>query len=167
MQGLHTCLTASLAEAERYLQTSADCDKAYSQLTEVQAQLAQKRLEVQTLQRRLASEERSVTYLQQLSTESRAALQAAVRQYEVQTAELIAHHELELLHLRDELAVAEQQKQALQQDLHQERKTFEASLLSKADSLRSTPWKDKLLAVRSELEAVKRERDMLARRQLH
>ena len=166
LQGLHQCLSINLQDTEARLRVYADYEHVARQLTDLQQQLSQERLEKRALQRQLSSQVMAAERLQKTAEQQHASFVASTQLYEGRLAQLTEQYQADLGQVCGQLASVKHDKQVLEQNLHQERKTFEASLLSRADGTRSTPWKDKLLAVRSELVAVRQERDMLATRQL-
>ena len=135
------------------------------QLAECQRLHAQERLKLQMVESQCVREENSAQHLQSTLEQQQARMQSTIQQHVSETAALKQQSQAETQQISHRLAIAEQESQALMVQLHQERQTFQASLLSQADSMRSTPWKDKLLAVRAELAVVREERDRLAMQQ--
>lgn len=114
------------------------------------------------LEQQLSAQTATALGLQQLSGRQQASLNAIHEAHEQQFQQVKNQHTVDLRCLEQQLASVLAENDILQQHLQQERKSFEASLLSGGSNARHSAWKGKVVALRKELEEVRLERDRLA-----
>lgn len=146
------------------MNVQAQCEEAWQQLAALRQQMAEQMLKDQQLEHDLASQRRHAGELERSHAALKTAFHAAQQQHAHEMAQLCRTQQSQVHGLQLQLQQAKQNSEVLSKNLREERKRFEASLLSSTDANRAVPWKEKLQALRYQLEMVTKERDILLSR---